>query len=114
MNTEQLIQQEAERRNKTNKDQRNVEFRVFELHRDRRDVFIEGATFGASLNGWVHINGTETLPKEDGGEYFVYLTTGCGSSCYYDYENRFHQIGLNGQPVSINHLVTHYMKIVKP
>ena len=40
-------EEKAEQLYKTNKDQRNVEFRVFELHRDRREVFIEGANWMA-------------------------------------------------------------------
>jgi len=74
MNTEQLIQQEAERRYPASHIIADNEYVYYD-----REKFVESATFGASLNGWVSVD--DRLPTEDDGDNRGYVEAWEGVVC---------------------------------
>lgn len=105
MTAQELIQQEADRRHKFITTAPYFDDVNMEIQQSRKD-FIEGATFGASLNGWVSVK--DRLPtKEDSdnyGDIYVYYSDKSVAVIHC-------QDCINKIPFG---LITHFQKIVKP
>jgi hypothetical protein len=102
MNTAELIQQEANNY-ASGKAINGVDAKIV-----RKD-FIAGATFGASLNGWVSVN--DRLPTEDDADEDVLIEVFISGSIHGQYMT----IKRIKYYIKVGELTfTHWRKIVKP
>lgn len=103
MNTEQLIREEAERMYPILKDH-NLWQDEIAFRKEKQNAFKHGATFGASLNGWVSVN--DRLPTDDDADDDQHV-----EAWQTEYEE---SVTVNWLLVTEYGIYSHWRRIVKP